>query len=42
MCLKCIADLLDEAHAIAHIQEYAVKQKTVRRYNSRVIPMDIK
>lgn len=40
--LKCATDILDDAHEIVHIQQYASKQRAKKVYNSRVFSMDMK
>lgn len=37
-----MSDMLDKEWEIAHVQEFANKQRDARRYNSRVVPRDMK
>lgn len=36
--LESVADLIEEIQEMSHIQEYALKQRTERRYNTKVWP----
>lgn len=40
--LKCVVDMLGKVCEITYIQEYAVRQRASRRYNSQLISMDMK
>ena len=40
--VKCTMDMIDEIREVAHIREFAAKQRAARRYNSRVIPRSMK
>jgi len=40
--VKCTMDMIDEIREEAHIREFAAKQRAARRYNSRVIPKNMK
>lgn len=39
--LKCIVDRIDKTIDVTHIREFAAKQKTPRRYNSKVVLRDM-
>jgi hypothetical protein len=40
--IRCSMDMIDEIREQAHIREFAAKQRAARRYNSRVIPREMK
>lgn len=40
--LKVTFDVIDDAREISHIHEFATKQRADMRYNSKVVPRDMK
>lgn len=39
--LKCVAYLINESREVAHVQEFATKNRATRRYNSKFKPREM-